>query len=151
MIRIPQFSIAVILLSVTGLGCSSEASRYGVSGEVKMDGAPAPYVRVVFHPTWSDPLAAGSAPTDEAGKFVLGESGKNAGFQAGEYKVTFSQILVNGKPTLAGGGGKKSKEETSPTERQAVADEYRDPQTTPITAKVGSGGNQFTFEIKAKK
>ncbi len=112
---------------------------------------PAPYVVVRFHPPSPDSLFGGSGPTDPTGKFSIGETGKNTGFPSGEYKVTFSQTLVNGKPTLAGGGGKKSVEETVPSEREAVADEYRDPEKTPITATIGSGPNDFKFDIKAKK
>ena len=56
---------------------------------------------------------------------------------------------MKGKPTLAGSGGKK--EEKVPTEKEAVPDEYRDPQKTPVTATIGSGTNNFTFDIKVKK
>ena len=91
----------------------------------------------------------GSGPTDQSGKFTIGENGKNTGLPAGEYKVTFSQTLVKGKPTLAGSGGKK--EEKVPTEKEAVPDDYRDPQKTPVTATIGSGTNNFTFDIKVKK
>jgi hypothetical protein len=114
-----------------------------------MDGAPAPLVIVSFHPVGSNSLAGGSGKTDEAGKFTIGENGKNSGFPAGEYKVTFSQTLVKGKPTLAGSGGKKS--EKDPSEKEAVADDYVDPEKTPLTASIGSGTNNYTFDIKAKK
>ena len=57
--------------------------------------------------------------------------------------------MVEGKPTLAGSGGKAA--EKDPTEKEAVDDDYRDPQKTPITATVGGGPNSFTFDIKAKK
>ena len=114
-----------------------------------MDGAPAPYVVVRFYPVASGSLAGGGGHTDEAGKFTIGENGKNTGFPSGEYKVTFSQTLVNGKPTLAGSGGKAAEREAS--EKEAVADDYRDPQKTPVTASVGGGTNDFTFDIKAKK
>ena len=114
-----------------------------------MDGAPAPLVIVRFHPVVPESLTGGSGATDATGKFAIGESGKNTGFPTGEYKVTFSQTLVNGKPTLAGSGGKQA--EKAPSEKETVADDYRDPQTTPVTASIGSGTNNFTFGIKAKK
>jgi hypothetical protein len=63
--------------------------------------------------------------------------------------VTFSQTLINGKPTLAGSGGKV--EEKVKTEVEAVADDYRDATKTPVTAKIGNGKNEFTFEIRSKK
>ena len=145
-----RMAFPALLLSATALGCSSsEPSRYAATGTVTMDGAPAPLVVVKFHPVATDSLAGGSGPTDPTGKFTIGENGKNTGFPSGEYKVTFSQTLVDGKPTLAGSGGKKS--ERVPTEKEAVADDYRDPQKTPVTATIGSGANDFTFNIKAKK
>jgi hypothetical protein len=149
MARGAPISCILMLGSVTVLGCSSERSRYAATGTVTMDGAPAPLVVVRFHPGASDPTAGGSGPTDPTGKFTIGEDGKNTGLPSGEYKVTFSQTLVKGKPTLAGSGGKAA--EKVPTEKEAVADDYRDPQKTPVTATIGSGINNFTFDIKAKK
>jgi len=149
MIRDMLISCMVILLSVTVLGCSSERSRHAATGTVTLNGAPAPFVVVRFHPPASDPTAGGSGPTDPAGKFTIGQDGKNTGLPSGEYKVTFSQTLLKGKPTLAGSGGKASEREA--TEKEAVADEYRDPQKTPVTASVGGGVNDFKFEIKSKK
>ncbi len=146
-----RLAIPVLLLSVAVLGCPSEPSRYAAAGTVTVDGKPAPFVVVRFHPTWSNSMAGGSGPTDASGKFTIGENGKNTGFQSGEYKVTFSQTLVKGKPTLAGGGGKKNPEETVKSEKEAVAEEYRDPEKTPITATIGSGTNNFTFDIKSMK
>ncbi|MFM7316165.1 MAG: hypothetical protein ACKO85_02895 [Isosphaeraceae bacterium] len=131
-------------------GCSSsEPSRYAVSGKVTMDGKPASLVTVNFIPGDPDSTNRGSGPTDPNGVFKIGEDGKNSGLPAGEYKVSFSQTLINGKPTLAGSGGKA--EEKVKTEREAVADEFRDPKTSPVTATIGSGTNEFTFEIKSKK
>ena len=149
MARSARIALPALLLSVTVLGCSSEPSRYAATGAVTMDGAPAPLVIVKFHPVATGSLAGGSGPTDPAGKFTIGEDGKNTGFPSGEYKVTFSQTLVRGKPTLSGSGGKKSERE--PTEKEAVADDYRDPEKTPVTATIGGGTNNFTFDIKAKK
>ena len=136
--------------SVVVLGCNPEPSRYAATGKVTLDGAPAPYVVVRFHPADPGSPYGGSGPTDPKGEFTVGQDGKNTGFPAGDYKVTFSQTLVNGKPTLGGGGGKKNPEETVPSEREAVADEYRDPQKTPVTATIGRGPNSFTFDVKKK-
>jgi hypothetical protein len=113
-----------------------------------MDGVSAPYVVVSFRPTGSKAWHGGSGTTDSQGKFAIGENGKESGLPAGEYKVTFSQTLVKGKPTLAGSGGKKA--ERVPTEKEAVPDDYRDAQKTPHTANIGSGPNNFTFDIKVK-
>jgi hypothetical protein len=149
MTRNARISLTVILLSVTVTGCSSEPSRYAATGAVTMDGAPAPLVIVRFHPVSANSSPGGSGPTDTAGKFRIGGNGKNTGLPSGEYKVTFSQTLVNGKPTLAGSGGKAA--EKVPSEKEAVADDYLDPQKTPVTATIGGGTNDFTFDIKTKK
>jgi hypothetical protein len=142
-----QFLVALVICSLAG--CSSEPSRYAATGTVSMDGKPAPFVVVTFHATSGDAKASGSGKTDDQGKFTVGETGKNSGFQSGEYKVTFSQTLVKGVPTLAGSGGKP--EEKIATEKQAVADEYRSIEKTPVSAKIGSGSNDFKFEIKSSK
>lgn len=145
-----RFSIPLLFaLSLMGLaGCSSEPARYGATGTVEMDGKPAPFVVVNFLAASGDATASGSGRTDDKGEFKIGEDGKNTGFQAGEYKVTFSQTIVQGKPTLAGSGGKA--EEKQKTEKEAVADEYRDREKTPVKATIGSGSNKFKFEIKSK-
>jgi hypothetical protein len=114
-----------------------------------MDGAPAPLVFVKFHPPSPGSSAGGSGRADPTGKFTIGEDGKNTGLPSGEYKVTFSQTLLNGRPDVGGSGGKKAERVSG--EREGVADDYRDPQKTPITATIGSGTNNFTFDIKAKK
>jgi hypothetical protein len=150
MTRPARSFIAMTLFCVAVAGCSvGEQSRSAATGKVTMDGAPAPFVIVSFLPTDSKSLAGGSGHTDEAGKFTIGQGGKNTGLPAGDYKVTFSQTLVKGKPTLAGSGGKAR--EKDKTEKEAVADEYRDREKTPVTATIGSGSNDFTFDIKAKK
>ena len=149
MIRMRQMLLIGMFSLFAVTGCSFEPSRYAVSGTVTIDGAPAPYVVVTFHPGSPDSIFGGSGKTDGTGNFSIGEDGKNSGFPSGEYRVTFTQTLVNGKPTLAGSGGKAAEKE--PTEKEAVEDDYRDPQKTPITAKVSSGSNRFTFDIKAKK
>lgn len=149
MLRLLRAQGFLLLVPVVMLGCSSEPSRYSVTGTVSKDGAPAPFVIVNFHSVSGDAKASGSGKTDANGQFSVGETGKNTGFQSGDYKVTFSQTMVKGKPTLAGSGGKA--EEKVATEKEAVADEYRSLETTPITASIGSGTNDFKFEIKSKK
>ena len=141
-----QLLVAFALSSF--LGCSSEPSRYAATGTVSMDGKPAPFVVITFHASSGDATASGSGRTDVKGEFKIGEDGKNTGFQAGEYKVTFKQSIVKGQPTLAGSGGKEGEKIAS--EKEGVADEFRETATTPVTAKIGSGKNEFKFEIKPK-
>jgi len=114
-----------------------------------MDGKPAPFVVITFHAKSGDAAASGSGRTDVKGDFKIGEDGKNSGFQTGEYKVTFTQSIVKGQPTLAGSGGKEGEKIAS--EKEGVADEFRDREKTPVTANIVKGKNEFKFEIKAKK
>src|SRR5262249_10654426 len=116
-----RYFIATTFLCVTVLGCLGEPSRYAATGIVSMDGAPAPHVILRFYPVGSSSATGGSGATDADGKFTVGEAGKNTGFLSGEYKVTFSQTLVKGKPTLGASGGKKS--ERFRDEKEAVADD----------------------------
>ncbi|MHC5539913.1 hypothetical protein ACYOEI_16965 [Singulisphaera rosea] len=125
-----------------------EPTRYAVGGVVNMDGAPAPFVIVKFIPAGGGP-GGGGGNTDQSGKFAFGEDGKDTGLPSGDYKVTFSQTLVKGKPILGGGGGKKS--ETLRGEKEAVAEEYRNVAKTPVTATVSGGARSFTFDIKSSK
>ncbi|WP_165228583.1 hypothetical protein [Aquisphaera insulae] len=147
--RLACYASFTLILPLAALGCSGEPSRYAASGAVTMDGAPAPFVVLKFHPVGGDPKLGGAGHTDDAGKFTIGEDGKNTGFPAGDYRVTFSQTLVKGKPTLAGSGGKAAEREK--TEKEAVPDDYRNPEKTPVTATIGRGANAFTFDIKTGK
>jgi hypothetical protein len=138
-----------LFFCVTEPGCSvGEPSRYAAKGTVTIGGTPAPLVVVRFHCADSGIPGGGTAATDSGGRFALGEDGKDTGLPSGEYKVTFSQTLVRGKPTLSGSGGKKNEKLKGETE--AVADEYRDPAKTPVIATIGSGTNTFTFDVKKR-
>jgi hypothetical protein len=132
------------------IGCSSEPSRFPVSGTVKIDGAPAAQTVLRFFPTagGADPRSANTAISDEKGNWSLKQSGKNEGLPSGEYKVTFSQTLVNGKAVLGGSGGKKS--ERLAGEKEAIPEIYRSQATTTIIANVSSSSTTFDFDIKRK-
>jgi hypothetical protein len=148
MYRNARLVLGLGLATILG-GCSSEPPHYTVSGAVTIDGKPAPMVVVRFVAPEKDAAAGATATTDDQGKFKLGKTEQNTGLTAGEFKVTFSQTTVGGKVTLGGSGGKK--EEKLPTEKELMPEEYRDPEKTPFTAKVVSGENTFTFDLKLKK
>jgi hypothetical protein len=132
-------------------GCSSGVTRYPVTGSVVMDGQPLGLATIHFYPV--DPAVdqsnGGAARTDEAGKFSLGEEGKKTGLAAGDYKVTVSQTLISGKPSLGGSGGKKS--EMVAGEKENVPDIYRSAQTTTLTAHVDKNSRTITLELSKKK
>jgi hypothetical protein len=129
-------------------GCSSEPARYAVSGTVTIEGAPAGLAVVKFFPAdpGTNPRSGGTAVADNTGKFSMGSGGTNTGLPAGEYKVTFSQTVDQGRPVL-GSGGKKS--EPVPG-KETVPEAYRNPKTTPISARVGRDSTAFTFDIKKR-
>jgi hypothetical protein len=149
-------SVRVLVLILTAssgffTGCSSGVTRYAVTGTVVMDGQSLGLATLNFYP--SDPAAdssnGGTARTDEAGKFTLGEDGKNTGLAAGDYKVTVTQTLIGGKASLGGSGGKKS--EKVPGEKENIPDVYRSVQTTTLTAHVDKASRTITLELTNKK
>jgi hypothetical protein len=146
-------TLTLLLIPLWGLmtGCSSAVTRYPVTGTVVMDGQPVGLATVHFYPADSavDQSNGGTARTDDAGKFSLGEEGKNSGLAAGDYKVTVSQTLIGGKPSLGGSGGKKS--EMVAGEKENVPDVYRSAQTTTLTAHVDKNSRTVTLELTKKK
>ena len=142
--------VGALLFAVGLFGCSGEPSRLGVEGTVKIDGVPAPMTVIRFFPTNpdADPRSANTAKSDEKGIWSLKQDGKNAGLPVGDYKVTFSQTTVRGKPVLSGSGGKKN--ERLAGELENVPEIYRNPATTTITAHVSNSSTTFDFDIKRK-
>jgi hypothetical protein len=140
--------LPLICLGLLGsFGCSSEASRYPVSGTVTINGAPAALTYVTFvavNPS-TPTSSGGSAVTDESGNFSL-NTGKTPGLLPGDYKVVFQQSLINGKPSLNGSRGKKSA--MLPGETEGVPDDYMSPDSTPIQVTVGKNMAPCQFEIK---
>ena len=139
---------ALALFCSVFIGCSSEPSRYPVTGTVTIQGAPAPLTVVTFialNP--STPTSSGGvAITDENGNFTLKNKDKDPGLMAGEYKVIFQQTLINGKPSLAGSRGKKGNQLDG--EAEGVPNEYLDPETTPIRVIVKKNMEPCSFELK---
>lgn len=136
------------LLCCILFGCSSEASRYPVTGTVTINGAPASLTLVNFvavkpaTPTSS----GGSAITDENGNFTINASGKTPGLLPGDYKVVLQQSLIDGKPSLNGSRGKMNA--MLPGESQGVPDEYMSPDATPFQVTVGKNMAPCQFDVK---
>ena len=130
------------------MGCSSEPSRYPVTGTVTINGSPAALTHVNFIAI--DPAtptsSGGSATTDGDGNFTITNGDKTPGLFSGEYKVIFQQTLMDGKPTLGGSRGKRSA--MVPGESEGVPSEYLTPDTTPIRVTVKKNMEPCKFEIK---
>lgn len=139
-------TLLAFLCSVS-IGCSSEASRYPVSGVVTIDGKPAPLTVITFiavNP--STPTSSGGAAiTDEQGNFTVKGKDKE-GLMAGDYKVVFQQSLIDGKPSLNGSRGKKNAMLAGETE--GVPSQYLDPDTTPVTIAVKKNMDPCQFDLK---
>lgn len=141
------YTLAVACLAAIS-GCSFEPTRYAISGVVKINGNLGALAVVAFTPVngVSETNKGGSVTTDGKGEFKLGEQDKNLGLLPGEYKVSFSQMTINGRPAMGGGGSKKSEQVAG--EKEAVPTEFRSPTTTPVTMKVEKSGQTFDFDVK---
>jgi hypothetical protein len=131
-------------------GCSSEPARYPTTGTVTINGEPAAFTHVMFiamnpkTPTSS----GGNAVTDEKGNFTVSNGDNKApGLMSGDYKVIFTQTLINGKPSLAAGRGKKP-DEMAAGQSEGVPKEYLTVDSTPILITAKSGMGPLTFELK---
>jgi hypothetical protein len=139
-----RYWAALVVLAVSG--CSREPELTPVTGTVKIDGQPAEGVQVGF---W---------PADEAGKnsrnrYATGMTGRDGrfevrsisekGLEPGEYKVTFSRTVADGKLVT----DPKKKPNRS---RQTLLDKYTDQETTDITARVALDNHDFVFDLLSK-
>lgn len=153
--RLCRFSTAVpviVLLITFGLpGCGKPPMR-SVTGTVQLDGRPVQHCKVGFFPDVAefnpDRHGFGFGVTDAAGKFEIQHPQGEKGIWSGDYKVTFT-LWVDSK-------GQPLPMETKPSEveggvRNLFPDKYESPSTTPQTASVGSGANEFQFAVQSAR
>src|SRR3954454_14523350 len=70
-------------------GCAGKkTSPQPVSGQVLVDGKPAPRAQVTFHPTDDKNPARPTGQVDEQGRFTLTTERSGDGAPSGEYRVT---------------------------------------------------------------
>jgi len=108
-----------------------------VRGSVHIDGTPAVGATVVFH--YKDPATkkltrAGDAITESDGTFVLSTYTAGDGAPAGDYIVVVQR------------GGGYPAEWANPN--LEVPEQYTKPGTSPLTASVKTGKNEFALELK---
>jgi hypothetical protein len=139
-------SLAAVFLAA---GCSGEPDLIPVSGAVKIDGKPAEGVRVEFWPTeasaknFATRYAVGMSGTD--GRFQL-RSSSEKGLEGGEYRVTFSRMVLNGKVVT---DLKKKLDHT--TARQTLPKRYTDKdQPDAAAARVAKDNNDFIFDLSSR-
>lgn len=141
-----------VLVLVAGLiaGCGTPPFQ-PIKGVVTLDGKPLPYCKVGFFPDVSEfkPDLHGFAYglTNEKGEYEAQHPKGDKGIYAGKYKVFFTAwVDQKGKPVPP---------ESKPSEvpggvKNLVPAKYGTPETTPVTASVGSGGGSFNFDLSSK-
>lgn len=109
---------------------------YPVRGNVYLDGVPASNASIVFYlkePGAKAPRRACDGLIEADGSFTLSTYGPADGAPAGEYVVT---VAYGDGFALSGPGPQ-------------IPDVYKRPATSPLTATVRSGANEFNFELKS--
>jgi hypothetical protein len=149
-------ALAALLALIGGCSGNSRPARTPVSGTVTYQGKPVDGATVTFAPmTEGAPTA--TAVTDSSGKYVLNTYEEGDGAVPGDYRVTFSKVVIEDK--MAG----KSIDEISeayaamkargeaipePKTRHLIPDRYATSQTSTETANVKEGvENTFDFEL----
>jgi hypothetical protein len=139
-------ALPVLLLIAFTAACAKQASdrkeTYPVTGEVYVDGRPAPMIQVNLHnlagidqqqPTHS------SAFTDDAGKFEVSTYEQGDGVPEGEYVLSFVWGQFNMVSMQYGGPDK-------------LKDKYADPKTSTFKVRVEKGkpANLGRIELETK-
>jgi len=139
----------ILLITLAPFGCGKPPMQT-VTGTVQLDGKPVQHCKVGFFPdvTEFNPErhGFGFGVTDAAGKFEIQHPQGEKGIWSGDYKVTFT-LWVDSK-------GQPLPMETKPSEveggvRNLFPEKYEAPSTTPQTASVGSGTNEFQFSVQS--
>lgn len=141
-----MFMVAFVFIC----GCGTPPFQ-PISGMVTLDGKPLPHCKVGFFPDVTEfkPDTHGFAfgMSNEKGEYEAQHPKGDKGIYAGKYKVFFeawvdkkgNPISPESKPSEVPGGVKN-----------CVPAKYESPETTPITASVGSGGGKFNFDLSSK-
>lgn len=140
----------LLFLALLFTGCGAEPAVFPVTGTVNVDGKPTDKVLVNFYPADSSPQHFGVRHaigiTDAQGKFKLICSGGLEGVAAGDYKVTFSRPVIRGRAALADANSKPEESGTV----ESMPKDYTQPESTPVSVKVGKGGGDFSLDVKTK-
>jgi hypothetical protein len=142
--RVLWLATAVLLTAV--IGCNSKEKLYRVTGQVTIDGQPAPTgVRVNFEPTDAGGQVA-SGLVDEAGNYTLytGSEGRE-GAVPGSYKVYLAPSYDT-DAYMEGPPGRPSGIPGVPS-AGPIPEEYLAAGTSPLTVEVGQSANQIDITI----
>jgi hypothetical protein len=137
-----KFTAAGLMVIAVAAGCGRPpdarlSTPSPVQGKITFKGGnPLIGGLITFHPnevSASDGIRYDAAGlVDAKGNFKLGLNGDGSGAPRGDYKVSLTPREVQELPN-------------SNSER--IPKQYRDKKTTPLTATVKEGDNNFSFEI----
>ena len=142
--------LSAVVVWLTGCG-SKPPPLHDVHGKVTLKGKPHARLSIHFKPKAGDVTMynMGVAETDKDGNFktVMGAGGN--GLEAGEYKVTFSYMVMKSGKAVPAGEKPDDAPGRSMVTTEMVGKPY-DPASeadTPVTLTVKPGDNEFTFDI----
>ena len=152
---IPTVLLALLCLSITVpmSGCSDgRLKTEPVRGVITLDGEPLAEATVTFTPKAQGEGAPGFARTNARGEYLLQtiQGNPDAGTLPGEYVVTVAKY----KEVPTGRGVRDNYGEVS-DEMESVLifprmETYTNMDTTPFSATVVKGRNQFDFDLKSE-
>ena len=148
------FALSVFVLPLAGCG-EKPPPVYPITGKVTIGGKAYPRVICYFRPA-NEPVTQytiGVTETDKDGTFPGIRNNAGTGLPAGEYKVTFSCVVVKSSGAALKEGDKP--DEIGAATVELVPDEYvegKANETTTARAVVNKNNdNTFTFDIPTKK
>ena len=111
---------------------------YPVKLTFTQEGKPLELASVMLYPEDSGMTWGVGGSTDNSGVVTLKTHGEFNGAPAGKYKVCVRKFLMEGElPTLANPGA------PPPVDYELVDQQYKQPNTTPLTIEIKAGSNSF--------
>ena len=158
--RTQLFLPLIVALALSVLGCEQPGvSVEYVRGVVTLDGTPLEGATVFFSPKGGEGIGA-SGMTQGDGSFALNTQGAKpgAGAAVGDYAVSISKTEMPEFPDISEDDPRYGTPEHDRLQQQAsrakpkviVPQKYNAPETTPFSAQVVLGNNDFTFEVSSK-
>jgi hypothetical protein len=145
-LRRRYFLAGLTLTPLWAASCGSDEPQpslaaYAVEGQVVFQGKPTPLARIEFHPMGGSPEFQKYRPTaqaDDEGRFQISTFGLRDGAPEGQYKVT---VVWNGPDPGTDMQAINIDEFSYAPNR--LDDKYAEADTTPLTARIGSGVNKL--------
>ena len=154
--------IALLIVSVTAVGCGPPYTLHSVTGKVTLDGVPLVGATVTLKPIGADAKPA-SGTCDKNGEYSVVDMRPEgaAGAAAGEYKVGIlwykpsvdtSQMTSGGSSAADVEKADDSKEARSGTTgpKSELPTAYQNPDTSELTLTVKPGTNKSDFALDSK-